>query len=142
MKGVDAVKAVANTAESTAEVFLIGNGLPDTDSWRATFRDMAKGSYDFRGAEVTLTGTVQLQNGGLMFSGPGWLVHLDALGRTEKVQWDLSRRKPAEPTPAETVAYDRLLERVRVSGELPSVPITGPLLSETNGRRLHVRVVG
>jgi galactose oxidase len=142
MKGVDAVKAVANTEESTAEVFLIGNGLPDIDSWRATFREMAKGSYDFRGAEVTLTGTVQLQNGGLMFSGPGWLVHLDALGRTEKVQWDLSRRKPAEPTPAETVAYDRLLERVRVSGELPSVPITGPLLSETNGRRLHVRVVG
>jgi galactose oxidase len=140
LEGVDAVKAVANAEDSTAEVFLTSNGPPDVDSWQATFRDMAKGSYDFRGVEVTLTGTVRLESDGLTFSGPGWSIRLDALDTTDKVQWDWSRRKPAEPPPAETAAYERLLDRVRASGELPVVMITGPLASQRGERRLHVRV--
>jgi galactose oxidase len=78
LEGVDAVKAVANAEDSTAEVFLTSNGPPDVDSWQATFRDMAKGSYDFRGVEVTLTGTVRLESDGLTFSGPGWSIRLDS----------------------------------------------------------------
>jgi hypothetical protein len=139
LKGVDAVKAVANAEDSTAEVFLAGNGPPDIDSWKATFRDMAKGSYDFRGAEVTLAGAVRLESGELRLSGPDWSIPLDALNTIHKVQWDWSLRKPAEPTPAESAAYDRLLDRVRASSELSSVVITGPLGSERGERRLHVR---
>jgi galactose oxidase len=133
------VKAVANAADSTAEVFLTGNGLPDVDSWRATFRDMAKGSYDFRGAEVTLTAAVRAQNGGLTLSGSGRSIGLGALSAADKVQWDWSQRQPAAPTPDESTAYNQLLDRVRASGELPSVAITGPLVNDGGERRLHVR---
>jgi len=140
LKGVDAVKAVANAEDSTAEVFLAGNGPPDIESWKATFRDMAKGSYDFRGAELTLTGAVRLEDDRLTLSGPDWSIRLDALNTTDKVQWDWSRRQPAEPTPDESAGYGRLLDRVRTAGELTSIVITGPLRSESGERRLHVRL--
>ena len=140
LKDVDAVKAVANAEDSTAEVFLSGHGLPDIDSWKATFSDMAKGSYDFRGAEVTVTGTVRLEGDGLTLFGSGWSIRLGALDATDKVQWDWSRRQRATPTSDESAAYGRLLDRVRAGGEPASVSITGPLRSENGGRRLHVRL--
>ena len=140
LKDVDAVKAVANAEDSTAEVFLNGDGLPDIDSWKATFSDMAKGSYDFRGAEVTVTGTVRLEGDALTLVGSGWSIRLVALDATDKVQWDWSQRQRATPTSDESAAYDRLLDRVRAGGELASVSITGPLRNENGERRLHVRL--
>src|SRR5262249_5652978 len=77
LSGVDAVKAVANADDSTAEVFLRDNAPPDIDGWIATFRKMANGSYDFRGAEATLSGAVRLEAGRPVLAGPGWSVRLD-----------------------------------------------------------------
>jgi galactose oxidase len=142
LKDVDQVKAIANSDDSTAEVFLTGDVLPDIDSWRQTFRDIVKGGYDFRGVEVTLTGAVRMQNGGLTLSGSGWSIGLSALRAADKVQWDRSQQQPAAPTPDESTAYNQLLDRVRVGGELPSVEVTGPLVNDGGGRRLHVRRAG
>lgn len=142
LKDVGEVKAVANATNSTAEVFLAGGGPPDVDSWKLTFQEMANGSYDFRGAEATLTGAVQEQDGSLILSGPGWSVRLAALGDTEKVQWDWAQRKPAASTPGELAAYQDLQDRVRASGgKVPVAVITAPLRTESGEPRLHVRTV-
>nr|WP_249808734.1 galactose oxidase early set domain-containing protein [Bradyrhizobium sp. 166] len=139
LKAVDTVKAIANAADPTAEVFLTDDRLPDMESWAATFRGMAKGSYDFRGAEVSLTGLVRLQKNQLTLSGSGWSIGLGALGASDKVQWDWSRRQPALSTPTETAAHGDLLNRVHTNGDLPQAVITGPLIKDGDGWRLHVR---
>jgi galactose oxidase len=141
LKGVDAVKAVPDAETSTAVVFLTGDGLPDIDSWKVTFRNMAKGSYDFRGAEVTLSGRVGLENGGLRLFGSGWSIQLGTLRGADKIQWDGARRRSTEPTSDERGAYNRVLDRVRASGEVQSIVITGPLRNESGEHRLLVRVV-
>ncbi|MBV9565221.1 MAG: hypothetical protein JOY90_32935 [Bradyrhizobium sp.] len=102
---------------------------------------MANGSYDFRGAEATLSGAVRLEAGGLVLSGPGWSVRLDPLSTTDKVQWDWSQRRPAIPTAAEEAAYDALRDRVRGSGAIASVQVTGPLRTSKGEKHLHVRLV-
>jgi galactose oxidase len=141
LKDVAEVKAVANASDSTAEVFLAGGGPPDVDGWKLTFQEMANGSYDFRGAEATLTGVVQEQNGNLILSGPGWSVRLAALGETEKVQWDWTQRKPASSTASELAAYQDLRNRVRASRHMLVAAITGPLRTGSGEPRLHVRTV-
>ena len=141
LKDVGEVKAVANATDSTAEVFLTGDGPPDVDSWKLTFREMANGSYDFRGAEATLAGAVQEHDGNLMLSGPGWSVRLAPLGDTEKVQWDWTQRKPAASTPGELAAYQELRSRVHAGQQMLVVAITGPLRTESGEPRLHVRIV-
>ncbi|MBK3666274.1 DUF1929 domain-containing protein [Bradyrhizobium diazoefficiens] len=139
LKDVDTVKAIANASDSTAEVFLRKQDLPDLADWLATFRDMAKGSYDFRGAEVILTGAAELDQDQLILRGNGWLIGLGPLGPADKVQWDWSRRTAALPTSAELSAFDDLLARVRASGPLPQVTVTGPLVKDNGAVRLHLR---
>jgi hypothetical protein len=140
LKDVDSVKAIANAEDSTAEVFMTGDLVPDIESWAATFRDMANGSYDFRGAEVTLRGLAHIDQGRLVLSGNGWSIGLGPLGVSDKVQWDWSRKQPALPTQAESAAYGDLLGQVG-GGGMQAV-VTGPLVKVGNDWQLHVRRVG
>jgi hypothetical protein len=61
LNGVAAVRPIANTEDSTAEVYLRDEGLPDLSNWTRQFAYRANRSYDFRGVEVTLIGTVRSQ---------------------------------------------------------------------------------
>ena len=54
-----------------AEVFLKDEGLPDLDRWEEQFRKVVNGSYEMRGVEVTLKGSIQQQNGTLTLEGRG-----------------------------------------------------------------------
>jgi hypothetical protein len=141
LTGVAAVKAIANAQYSTAEVFLDGSGLPDVNDWVRTFSAMAKGSYDFRGVEVTVTGTVRSIGQQITLFGPAssWSIVLAPLVLTEKVQWDWSRKAPAEATAEELGAYRELVDRVKAAGGQIDVQITGPLRMADSVWRLQVR---
>jgi galactose oxidase len=143
LDGVAVVKAVANAKDSTAEVFLSTNGLPNLDIWRRKFSAMAKGSYDFRGIEVALDGAVTVQGDHLIFSGPSstWSVKLEPLGETAKVQWDWATKAAAAPTVDETAAYQRLVERARAAGGQTRAQISGPLSKDGGTLRLAVRAI-
>ncbi len=67
---VAAVRPIANTVDSTAEVYLTHQGLPDLDRWPDQIARWANGSYDFRGVEVTIAGTVNERNGILDLTAP------------------------------------------------------------------------
>jgi galactose oxidase len=124
-------------------VFLDGSGLPEVNDWVGTFRAMAKGSYDFRGVEVTVAGTVRLVGPQIILFGPAsaWSVALAPLALTEKVQWDWSRKALAEATADELDAYEKLVESVEAAGGQIHVEITGPLRMTSSTRQLHVRRV-
>jgi galactose oxidase len=143
LDGVAVVKAVANAKDSTAELFLSTNGLPNLDVWQRQFSAMAKGSYDFRGVEVALDGTVSVQGDHLIFSGPSstWSVKLEPLGEAAKVQWDWATKAAAAPTVNETAAYQRLVERARAAGGQTHAQISGPLSKDGGTWRLAVRAI-
>jgi galactose oxidase len=140
LKGVAVVKAVANAQDSTGELFLDGHGLPDLDDWDKTFRAMAKGSYDFRGVEVTVSGTVRSLGERLVLAGPAslWSVPLSPLEQTDKVQWDWEEKAPAKATADESGVYTALVERL--AGGQAELEITGPLRRHGDAWHLHVRM--
>jgi hypothetical protein len=142
LDGVEAVRPIANAADSTADVYLRGDVLPDVDRWAQQVRSVANGSYDFRGIEVSVKATLKAEGGGLTLGGPmiGRPVTLAPLEQGEKIQFDRPSGAAKPATADELTAYQRLVTRYREAGaaELP-VRVTGPLKMGNGGWVLHVR---
>jgi galactose oxidase len=142
LDGVASVRPIANVEDSTAQVFLHGDTLPDLDRWAQQFAQVANGSYDFRGVEVSLKASVQARNGdfGLTGSSIGKPVLLAPLEHIEKVQFDRATAKAKPALPEEHSAYERLIARYRDAGtaDLPA-RVTGPLRQTDTRWTLYVR---
>jgi hypothetical protein len=109
LPAVASVTREANAAESTAELFLNENGIPDLAAWKVRFKQSANGSYDFRGIEITLEGTVRTRAGRLFIKGPEYPpVEIRQIGAIDKIQWDWDRKAPLIPTPEEQGAFASL----------------------------------
>ena len=142
LDGVQAVRPIANAEDSTADVYLHGDTLPNVDRWAEQIVRVANGSYDFRGVEVSVKATVEAQNGGLTLTGPSIdkPVLLAPLEPGEKIQFDRPSGTPKPATAGELAAYERLLAGFRSAGatDLPA-RVTGPLKMRDVGWVLHVR---
>jgi galactose oxidase len=142
LEGVRSVRPVANAEDSTADVYLHGDILPDIDRWAEQIARVANGSYDLRGVEVSVKGNVQAQNGGLQLTGPllDGPVILAPLEGVEKIQFDRPSGTAKPATPDELGAYERLIARYREADavDLP-VHVTGPLRRRDAEWTLHVR---
>jgi galactose oxidase len=117
LSGVAAVRPYADAADSTAEVFLGGDGLPDLDAWPDQLARSANGSYAFRGVELTVAGEVVRDGDDLVLVAE----HRPpiALRPLERVlAWDLTARRPRPATAEERAAFGHLAEgeAVRVTG--------------------------
>ncbi len=136
LDGVAAVRPIPNAQDSTAEVYLQDQGLPALDRWPDQLAHWANGSYDFRGVEATLMGTVRDQDGVLQLAGPSLdaPVTLMPLDQGTKLQWDPRSGRPQEATTDELAAYHRLRERAPEPAR-----VTGPLTQTTTGWALYVR---
>ncbi len=132
LDGVRYVKPIANRNEATAEAFIDADLRPDLNKWKQQFKSSAKGSYDFRGIELTLHGSVKLRNDKLMLHPrKGNAIVLRPLQETCKVQWDARHdcRKYFES--GEENAYDHLLKAASERKEM-AVTVSGPYI-ETDG---------
>jgi len=142
LDGVQSVRPIANAEDSTADVYLHGDTLPDVERWAEQIARVANGSYDFRGVEVSVKATVRAQNGGLGLTGPviDKPVVLAPLDQVEKVQFDRPTGRAKVATVDEHAAYQRLLARYQNAGtaDLPA-RVTGPLRQAAGGWTLHVR---
>jgi len=132
LAGVVAVAPHANAADSTAEVYLRDDGLPDLDAWPAELARSANGSYAFRGVELTLHGTVERQGDGLVLVGRHPDVHLRPLAGV--LAWDLDAAAPRPATSAERDAFGHLEAGA-------AVRVTGPATHADGRWSLAVRVV-
>lgn len=147
LSGVAAVRPIANAEDSTAEVYLRDQDLPDIDSWPEQFAHWANGSYDFRGVEVTIAGTVREQDGIVQLAVPSFgapardaTVRLMPLEQDMKLQWDYQTRRIKNATSDERDAYQNLVARYQNQGVgRESTRITGPLTKTDNGWVLYVR---
>ena len=142
LSGVAAVRPIANAEHSTADVYLRDQSLPDLDSWPEQIARWANNSYDFRGVEVTVTGTVGEQDGILRLTGPSFdaPVRLRPLSEGMKLQWNHHTRSVRNTTSGEREAYQNLAGRYRdLRGGYEPMRVTGPLTKTSTGWVLYVR---
>jgi hypothetical protein len=138
LDGVGFVNPVADTADSTAQVFLSDDGLPDLNTWTDQFYDTVNGSYQLHGFEVTVGGAVSQRDGHLLLAETADRpeVQLGPLS-IDKVQWDRAAAAPQAPQQREIHAYDELAAAGLAGGA--QVTVTGPLTLTDSRYRLHVR---
>jgi hypothetical protein len=142
LAGVAAVRPIANAEDSTAEVYLSDHGLPDLDSWPEQFARWANRSYDFRGVEVTVVGTIREQEGTLQLTGSPLSapVNLMPFKQDVKLQWDHQMGRVKDVATDELDAYPSLKRRYQeLGGEDEPTRVTGPLTRAGTEWVLHVR---
>ncbi len=142
LEGVQYVDPIPDGASSTATLYLEDDRLPALDHWDDQFRRMVRQSYVLRGVEVTVKGTVQARDGGLVLADEGHRppVELAPLDPGGKVQWDPATGGPQAAEPAEMAAYDTLARSSESAGGRP-LTVTGPLHQTGAEYRLQVRLV-
>ena len=126
---------------STATVYLADDDLPALQRWDGQFRRMVHQSYQLRGVEVSLSGTVEAHHGGLVLTSQDGrpqveLIPLDPGG---KIQWDPATQGPQAADPAEADAYDTLTHAADAAGSRAAT-VTGPLRQTPAGYQLQVRL--
>jgi galactose oxidase len=142
LDGVEAVRPIPNTEHSTADVYLQHRGLPALDRWPEQFSESAKGSYHFRGVEISIDGNVHEHNGKLQLTGPDLqaIVDLRPLSEGTKIEWDHKARKLRDASPDEVHAYLNLTRAYQERGRGDqAVHITGPLQKSDDRWTLYVR---
>jgi hypothetical protein len=103
---------------------------------------MVNGTYELRGVEVSLNGTIEVRDGQLLLNrgddrSP---VQLAPLGATDKIQWNNATRTPKTVEAAEAIAYERLAAESQKFPHDQRVTVTGPLKLTDSGYQLEVRV--
>ncbi|MBV9543446.1 MAG: DUF1929 domain-containing protein [Chloroflexi bacterium] len=139
---VQHVDPIPDGQASTATVFLADNGLPPIERWPQQFHQLVNDSYVIRGFEVTVSGTVQRQDGGLRLSSADITPSLSLvpLGPMDKVQWDRAVRLPQPASPEELSAFASLSSDA-ASDASRRFTVTGPLTRTDAGYQLEVRMV-
>jgi hypothetical protein len=138
LPGVRYVDPIPDVANSTASVYLEDDGLPALARWGVEFAEIANGSYDLRGVEVSLEGTIETRDGELFLASEHHPVRLAALAPAEKVQWDIPAGAPQALATHEACAYDELAAEGRVANATQAT-VTGSLEQDADGYVLHVR---
>ena len=143
MTGVRIVRPYANYEDSTALVYLTHPGLPDPNEWRWEFAEYANGSHPFRGIEVRLAGRVEETEAGLVMKATDDRpeVLLLPIRPQDKLQWNHSARAVKPLTRRETLAFEKLLGRVRNQAGTPlEARVIGTLKKDGSGFQLYVRI--
>ncbi|HXO51625.1 MAG TPA: hypothetical protein VN888_11470, partial [Mycobacterium sp.] len=142
LEGVQAVDPIADAENSTAHVFLTDDHLPALDQWELQFQQVVNQSYRLRGIEMSLTGTVSAQGGGLVLDAAGLRppVQLVAMVAADKIQWDNAAGAPKALDPQEAGAFASLSAQVANPTSGTAVTVTGPLKETAAGFQLEVRL--
>ena len=141
LEGVQYVDPIPDGDSSTATVYLHDDGLPALGHWSDQFREMVRQTYELRGVEVTLTGTVEARNDVLVLAGKAADLQLSwspSTPREDPVESGSARPEAAEPD--EVASYDTLTRSTGVVDARP-LTVTGPLHQTQAGYRLQVRLV-
>jgi galactose oxidase len=136
LPGVAAVAPHADATDSTAQVYLRDNTLPDLDAWPTQLARSANGSYTFRGIELTLDGTIEQHDSDLVLVGHHPTIHLRPLTPGTELAWDLTTRQPRPATADERDAHRRAADRVGTPAR-----VTGPATNIGGQWSLAVRIL-
>jgi hypothetical protein len=141
---VDLVAPIPNADDSTAEVYLRDDGLPPIVTWNEQFRRIVNGTYELRGVEVTLRGSVNARGGELFLvrAGQRSRVRLVPITPGDKLQWNHAERMRKALESDEAGAHAKVLDAHQGGLGNRVVTITGPLTepADPHAYDLHVRI--
>ena len=147
LKKLDGVKTVLTVLSkeknlaSVATLYLDHGGLPDLVKWRKQFIEFAKSSYEWRGVEMTLDGTLSSNSQGLILEANANrpAVLLAPLQRANKIQIDQDNGV-TNPLPLEEAqAYAELAALAAVQSPGAIYSVTGPINQTPSGYVSNVR---
>ena len=75
LEGVDLVSPVPDVEDSTAQLFLADDRLPQLQRWDEQFHRIVNGTYEMRGVEVTVRGSIYRDDGQYFLTGTDRLRH-------------------------------------------------------------------
>ena len=118
----------------TAGLLMKEPGLPDVEKLRKEFTALMGGNYVVRGIEITLKGTLEMKEGVLHLTSETPALSLPLAKLEHKLQWNYHKQRARGPEDEERVAYEELLEKVRLSGATKiKAAVTGPLHTSAPG---------
>jgi Galactose oxidase, central domain len=141
LEGVDLVSPVPDVEDSTAQLFLADDRLPPLHTWDEQLHRIVNGTYEIRGVEVTVRGSIDQDDGQYFLTGTDRRPPVRLVPLAEKIQWDHLARSLKPPQGPEIRAYDDLIIRYRDAGDTEPVTVTGPLTQTDGGYHLHVRLL-
>ena len=140
---LDGVKSVSESPDSyncTARLYLKDGALPDVIQWAEQFKSRVGRIYEFRGVEVTVEGTLFIQDDSVLVRVPGTPDPILLKPLQSKLQWNFRKAKARQPEPDEKEAYRQLVQKKNAtSGGAFTVQVTGPLEKVGVGFSLQVR---
>ena len=133
-EAIEAIPQRPDTTTQTFDLHMRQSWTPDPGLFAKNFAAMNVG-VDVRGVEAMVDGTVEHEGTNLVLRvGPnGPVLRLARL--TQKVQWDVKRKRPETPSRAERRAFEKIAERP----EPGRIRVTGPLTRSGSILTLEVR---
>jgi hypothetical protein len=143
LQDVDLVSPIPDAEDSTAQVFLTHDGLPALDTWDQQFHQIVNGTYELRGVEVTLIGSILERDGQYSLTPtdhrPSILLH--PLAEAEKIQWNHRTRTPKPPSDDEYRAFEKLIRAEGNGMDRKPVAISGRLTLSDGDYHFYVRAL-
>jgi hypothetical protein len=141
LRGIKSVDKSANGYNCTARVYLNDNVFPDPNQWAGQFKKSVGQTYTFRGIEMTVRGTVDDGDRGLVLRIPCIEQPITIAPLEHKLQWNSTKGAARQPEPDERDAFQQLVAKKKDAGakQLSGVQVTGPLLKTDKGYVLEVR---
>jgi galactose oxidase len=137
LDGVLSVDPIADATNSTGTVYLAVDAIPALTTWQTQFHRLVNDSYQLRGVEITLNGTLEFGDGQPTLHFAGQTLVLTPLAPDHKVQWDRTTGAPAELEPEEVTAYERLT--AEQADSVTMFAVTGPIVQVDTDTVLQVR---
>ena len=133
-EAIEAIPQRPDTTTQTFDLHVRQSWTPDPGLFARNFAAMNVG-VDVRGVEATVDGTLEREGTNMVLraSPNGPVLRLARL--TQKVQWDVKRKRPEGVTRTERRAFERVSE-LREPGR---VRVTGPLIRSGSTLTLEVR---
>ena len=138
---IDVVCPLAHQNDALAFVYLKNDIIPDIDVWRQEFAKTANRSYDMRGIELTLSGTVAKSGEKLTLAGTATRAQLTLapFQKGSQIKYDTAGEVARAVSEADAGAYKQLAATVGSYPAGVSVQVTGTLQKGAGGHSLEVR---
>jgi hypothetical protein len=128
----DAIEAIPKRPDTGTQTFNLAmrsTWVPDPGLFARNFTNMNVG-VDVRGVEAMVDGLVEMAGTNLVLRITNNATVLRLAPLTQKVQWDVKRKRPEPATRAELKAFRKLAADARQ--DIAYIRVTGPLLQQNS----------
>jgi hypothetical protein len=141
LEGVESVEQTPDSYNCTAHIYLRHGRLPPVRRWREQFANVVGEIFEFRGVELTISGSLVERDGTLLLDADSLEEPLRLTALRNKLQWHFRKQRARGAEPEEEIAHAQLVAACRrAEGKPLNVEVTGPLVSADSQQEFHLEV--